>query len=72
MLNQTELKLCALQVNVGTVTHLLTVESGCLASIALDGGGALHKHIDHYGGGGGNFHHPRVLRDAPTQMEITA
>lgn len=24
------------------------------------------------GGGGGNFHHLRVLRDAPSQMEITA
>lgn len=56
----------------GTVTHLFTTESGCMATIALDSGGALCKHIDSYGGGGGNFHHLRVLRDAPTQMEINA
>lgn len=56
----------------GTVTHLFTTESGCMATIALDSGGALCKHIDSYGGGGGDFHHLRVLHDAPTQMEIKA
>jgi hypothetical protein len=56
----------------GTVTHLLTTETGCMATVALDGGGALRKHIDSYGGGGGDFHHLRVLREAPRQMEITA
>jgi len=55
-----------------TVTHLLPTESGCMATLAVDSGGTLRKHIDHYGGGGGNFHNLRVLRDAPSQMEIAA
>ena len=56
----------------GTVTHLLTTETGCMATVALQDGGALRKHIDHHGSGGGNFHHLRVLREAPRQLEITA
>lgn len=55
----------------GTVTHLLTTETGCMATVALLDGGALRKHIDSYGGGGGDFHHLRVLHEAPSQMEIT-
>ena len=56
----------------GTVTHLLTTETGCMATVALQDGGALCKHINHHGSGGGNFHHLRVLREAPRQLEITA
>ncbi len=56
----------------GTVIHLMTTESGCMATVALLSGGTIRKHIDSYGGGGGNFHHIRVLRDAPRQMEIKA
>ena len=55
-----------------TVTHLLTTESGCMATMALRDGGTLCKHINGYGQGGGNFHTLLVLREAPTQMEITA
>ncbi len=56
----------------GTITHLQPTETGCMATVALDAGGSLHKHVNRFGGGGGNFHQLRVLREAPTQMEITA
>jgi hypothetical protein len=56
----------------GIVTNLMPTETGCMATVALLSGGMLRKHIDGYGGGGGNFHSIRVLREAPSQMEIHA
>ena len=56
----------------GLVTDMLVTESGCTATITLPCGGQIHPHVNHYGQGVGSFKSLRVLREAPTQMEIAA
>jgi hypothetical protein len=57
---------------VGMVTDLDPVTSGCWATVTLPEGGQLRAHIDWCGRDNGNFRGLRVLREAPTQMEMTA
>lgn len=56
----------------GLVSQLIPTETGCAATVACDGGGKLNVQINHYGQGIGSFKNLRVLRDAPSQMEISA
>jgi hypothetical protein len=56
----------------GFVTDLMVTETGCMATVNLRDGGQLRLHINWYGQSPANFRGLRVLRDAPTQMEITA
>ena len=57
---------------IGLVTDLQSVDSGCWATVTLPQGGHLRAHIDWRGLDNGNFKSLRVLREAPTQMEIAA
>lgn len=54
----------------GQVVDLTITESGCMATVAVPGGGVLKAHINGYGQDNGNFKMLRVVREAPTQMEL--
>lgn len=56
----------------GLVTDLLVTESGCTATVTLPCGGQIRPHVNSYGQGVGSSKSLFVLRDAPTQMEMTA
>ena len=57
---------------VGRVSDLLMTDTGCMATVALQDGGALRLHINSYGQDVGGFRSLKVLHDAPRQMELAA
>ncbi len=57
---------------IGCVSGLMVTETGCMATVALQDGGALRLHINGYGQDTGGFRSLKVLHDAPRQMELAA